>query len=112
MVEFDFSTLQGRLRFSRARNKVSQETMANIIGVSQKTYNNYESEKTPVPHDKAIKLLEALNSSFDFIFLGKDTKESRNEAMLNIRQNTQLDTKIENGCLVTTTTVPLFKHVG
>lgn len=112
MTHIELASIGSRLKFLRKQMGLTQEQMADKIDLSKSTYRRYEGNESPIPHTALEIITRITNVSLDFLVNGKDLLEDKNETILNIRQNTQFDTKIENGNLVLTTTVPLFKYVG
>lgn len=111
-VMFPLDTVGARLKFMRMNRRLTQREMAEILEVSHSQYQKYESNDNALSV-KGLKILnDVLEMSVDFLVTGKDFNESKNNNMADIRHNTQIETKIEKGCLVITTTVPLFKYVG
>lgn len=112
MTYIEFDSIGSRLKFLRKQKGLSQEKMADDLDISSSSYKNYERGKTAVPHTVLEKISKKLKVSLDFLVNGKDLIKDRNEAILNIRQNTQFDTEIDNGGMVITARVPLFKYIG
>lgn len=112
MIRIELDSIGDRLKLIRKSKGYTQSEMADILNISFSTYRRYEMNKTPVPHTVLEILIKKTSASFDFLILGKDLVEDKNESMIRIRQNTQIDTKIENGNLIITTTIPLSKFIG
>lgn len=106
------NTVGARLKFMRMSRRLTQREMAKILEVSHSQYQKYESNDNALSVKGLKRLNDVLEISIDFLVTGKDLNENRNNNMVDIRHNTQIDTKIEEGCLIITTTVPLFKYVG
>lgn len=111
-MQQDLETIGSRLRFLRKSIGLSQGEMAEKLDLSTSTYKNYELNKTPIPHTVLKKIENETKTSLDFLVNGKDLLKDRNETILNIRHNTQFETKIDNGDMVITARIPLFKYIG
>ena len=59
-----------RLRELRKRKKLSQQELANLLGVTQATLSGWETEKYRIDNDNLIKCSEILNTTTDYL-LGK-----------------------------------------
>ncbi len=60
-----------RLREARKKARLSQQQVADYIGISQNTYSYWENEKYNVDSESLRKLSELFNTSVDYL-LGKD----------------------------------------
>lgn len=112
MQHFELNQIGDRLRFLRKSIGLSQEAMAEKLYLSVSTYKNYELNKTPSSHITLKKISDIFDVSLEFLINGKDLLKDRNESILNIRHNTQFETKIDNGDMVITARIPLFKYIG
>lgn len=56
-----------RIRELREDNDLTQEQIANILHVGQRTYSDYESGKTRIPLESVMVLARYYNVSMDFI---------------------------------------------
>ena len=56
-----------RMRNLRQDNDLSQKKVADILGVAQTTYSQYELEKRPMPIDYLIALCKFYNVSADYM---------------------------------------------
>ena len=56
-----------RIRYLREYNELTQQYIADILKVSQRTYCDYESGKTRIPVDSLIILAQLYNVSMDYI---------------------------------------------
>lgn len=66
------------LKFLRKRTGLTQQTIANNIGIAQQTYAGYESGKHEPSIEIAIRLANFYNISMDYItgrFIGSDTSK-------------------------------------
>ena len=93
-------------------NDFSQTNFAKLLGVSLSAYKNYELNKTPISHTVLKKIEDETKTSLEFLINGKDLLKDRNETILKIKHNTQFETKIDNGDMVITARIPLFKYIG
>lgn len=55
------------MRNSRQDNDLSQKKVADMLGVAQTTYSQYELEKRPMPIDYLIALCKFYNVSADYM---------------------------------------------
>ena len=56
-----------RIRELREDNMFTQQKIAELLNIGQRTYCDYESGKTRVPIDSLIKLASFYNVSMDYI---------------------------------------------
>ncbi len=56
-----------RMRNLRQDNDLSQKKVADMLGVDQTTYSQYELEKRPMPIDYLIALCKFYNVSADYM---------------------------------------------
>ena len=56
-----------RMRNLRQDNDLSQKKVADMLGVAQTTYSQYELEKRPMPIDYLIALYKFYNVSADYM---------------------------------------------
>jgi len=56
-----------RLRELREDRDLSQETIARLLNVSQRTYSRYENNERAIPLESLIKLTDFYNVSLDYI---------------------------------------------
>ena len=56
-----------RMRNLRQDNDLSQKKVADLLGVAQTTYSQYELEKRPMPIDYLIALCKFYNVSADYM---------------------------------------------
>lgn len=64
-----------RLKDLREDNDLYQKQIADIIGVSQQYYSEYEKGNRPIPLEKIIKLANYYNVSLDYIVGITDEKK-------------------------------------
>ena len=55
------------LKLLRTKNKISQQQLADIIGVTQQSINKYENHKIEPDIQTLIKLAEYFNTSVDYL---------------------------------------------
>lgn len=60
-----------RLREVRKSKKLTQIELANMLGISQKSYSHWENNKTFPNFETLIKLVDLLDVSLDWLF-GRD----------------------------------------
>ncbi len=63
-----------RIRELRQDNDYTQQKIADILGVAQTTYSQYELEKRPMPIEYLVALCKFYNVSADYI-LGLTNKK-------------------------------------
>lgn len=112
MNQINLNSINDRLKFIRKSKGLSQQEMADFIDVSLMSYRRYERGGKSIPHTILETITKKTDISLEFLINGKDLLKNRNETILNIRQNTQFETKIDNGDMVITARIPLFKYIG
>lgn len=63
-----------RIRNLRQDNDLSQKKIADMLGIAQTTYSQYELEKRPMPIDYLIALCKFYNVSSDYMLGFTDKK--------------------------------------
>ena len=56
-----------RIREIREDNHITQQKIADLLHIGQRTYADYESGKTRIPVDSLMKLAKYYNVSMDYI---------------------------------------------
>ena len=56
-----------RIREVRENAELTQQRIADLLNIGQRTYSDYESGKTRIPIDSLITLAEYYNISMDYI---------------------------------------------
>lgn len=56
-----------RIREIREENALTQQKIANLLNIGQRTYADYESGKTRIPVDSLLILARFYNVSLDYI---------------------------------------------
>ena len=56
-----------RIREIREDNSLSQQNVADLLHIGQRTYSDYESGKTRIPVDNLLILAKFYNVSMDYI---------------------------------------------
>ncbi len=56
-----------RIRAIREDRSLTQQKIADLLHIGQRTYSDYESGKTRIPIDSLIKLAKFYNVSVDYI---------------------------------------------
>lgn len=64
-----------RIREIREDNFQTQQQIADLLHIGQRTYSDYESGKTRIPVDSLIILAQYYNVSLDFISGASDIKK-------------------------------------
>lgn len=63
-----------RIRAIREDNDLTQQRVADLLGVGQRTYADYESGKTRIPVERLLVLAKFYNVSMDYITGASDVK--------------------------------------
>lgn len=63
-----------RIREIREDNSLSQQRVADLLHIGQRTYSDYESGKTRIPVDNLLVLAKFYNVSMDYITGASDLK--------------------------------------
>lgn len=63
-----------RIREIREDNSLTQQQIAEILHVGQRTYSDYETGKTRIPVDSLLRLAKYYDLSMDYISGASDTK--------------------------------------
>lgn len=111
MIENSLNTLKQRLLSLRKAKEMSQTDVANKLGIAFRTYQNYENEKNSIPHDIVVKLSQLHKVSLNFILLGENDLLKTENLLLDIKNNTFVETRLENGFLVTIVRAPLSQFL-
>lgn len=61
-----------RLKQLRTEKKMTQQTLANLVGVNRVTYTNWENGKREPELDKVVDLATELNSTVDYLLGNSD----------------------------------------
>lgn len=112
MNEIKLNSLKGRLFMLRKAKRMSQGDIANEIGINIRTYQNYENEKNSIPHDIIIKLAKIYNVSLNFLLLGENDLFNKENKLVDIKNNTDVHVRLDNGVLITTGRTPLAEYIG
>ena len=67
MFEVKFMRYNERIREIREENFMTQQKVADLLNVVQRTYADYESGKTRIPVDSLLILAKFYNVSLDYI---------------------------------------------
>ena len=67
-----------RIKEIRIENNLSQEDIANIIGIARQTYNHYEVKENIIPLKHLISLSNYYNVSIDYLLGLTMTKQYKN----------------------------------
>lgn len=68
-------TYNERIREIREDNQLTQQKVADLLNIGQRTYADYESGKTRIPVDNLMKLARFYNVSMDYITGASDVKK-------------------------------------
>lgn len=63
-----------RIREIREDYSITQQTIATLLNIGQRTYSDYESGKTRIPIDSLLILAKYYNVSLDYITGASDIK--------------------------------------
>lgn len=83
-------TIGARLRQLRNKNKLSQEDIGDICGVSKAMVSQWESDLVTPPTDRLISLHKEVNFSADWLLFGADREEELNpplRALLKVAES-------------------------
>lgn len=72
-----------RIQTLRKSKNLSQEELANEIGVSRQAVSKWESEQSTPDLDKIIALSEYFNVSTDYLLKGKESQTSETKSMIS-----------------------------
>lgn len=64
-----------RIREIREDNQLTQQKVADLLNIGQRTYADYESGKTRIPVDNLMKLAKFYDVSMDYITGASDIKK-------------------------------------
>lgn len=112
MNRFETNLIGDRLRFLRKSKGLSQGAAATLLETPISSYKKYELNKSTIPHTILEKIVKEMNTTFSFLIYGKDDAMQLEDKLINIRSNTFMETKIENGFLIATTKIPLAHFLG
>lgn len=91
--------LGDKVKFLRKKMKITQQNLAEIIGVSQSTIGMIEGNKQGASNDTLIKLANALNTTVDYL-LSNDIEEIqipvKNVEAAGENSDTNLEFEIED----------------
>ena len=68
-------TYNERIREIREDNQLTQQKIADLLNIGQRTYADYESGKTRIPVDNLMKLAKFYDVSMDYITGASDVKK-------------------------------------
>lgn len=71
-----------RIKKLRTELEMTQEEIAELVGIAQSSYARIESGKKGVSIDTLVAIAEVLNTSLDYIILGKVEQEQKINFML------------------------------
>lgn len=84
------ATFTERLKELRRKNKLTQEELANFLGVTQRTYRNWEQGKTRPDCFQALLIANFFDVSIDYL-VGRVDKECADIGLLDfIRKSRSL----------------------
>ena len=69
------NTIGERLRELRKSNSMTQDDLANALGVSRVQVNQWESGSREISNSRIIKIAEFFGTTCDYILLGKETHD-------------------------------------
>jgi transcriptional regulator with XRE-family HTH domain len=64
-----------RIREIREDNSITQQKIADLLHIGQRTYADYESGKTRIPVESLLKLARFYNVSMDYISGASDVRK-------------------------------------
>lgn len=68
--------LKTRLKELREDKDLKQKNVAEILGIAQTTYSQYELSKRDIPYEVIVKLAKFYNTSIDYILFLTNEKEA------------------------------------
>ena len=68
--------LKTRLKELREDKDLKQKNVAEVLGIAQTTYSQYELSKRDIPYEVIVKLSEFYNTSVDYILFLTNEKEA------------------------------------
>lgn len=100
-----------RLKTLRISKKLSQVDVSKKLGLSKNAYRSYEIGRTMMSIEIVIKFANELNIPLDFLLYGKNDVTHIENKLIDIKNNTLVETRLENGFLVTTIRTPLSEFL-
>lgn len=76
-----------RLKFLREEKKLSLKDVADVLGISEKSYSNIENGKTRLKMDIMIKLSDYYSINTDYLVCRTDIREPYKKSTLNQNKN-------------------------
>lgn len=74
---------KNNIRFLREKHKLTQQAVADFLGVSLKAYRNYEKSPHTIPMKCAIQLSDKYNVSLDYLLNRYEYTTTGNEYIIN-----------------------------
>lgn len=91
-IHFYMQSLGQKIKLLRERKGVKQETVAQILEISQSNYSRIESEDTEdLPYSKIKKILTAINASMGELEGEKSITNGNNSTVNNNINNSQIN---------------------
>ena len=59
--------LKTNIEVERVRQQMTKLELAQLLGISMKTYSNYVQEKTPIPSDVLVKMADLFGCQTDYL---------------------------------------------
>lgn len=84
-----------RLKEARKKARLSQQQVADHIGISQNTYSYWENGKYNVDSESLKKLSELFNVSIDYLLGVSDEKEEQRTVTLTTRDEKDIEKTLE-----------------
>ena len=81
----DNITIKENIRKARKKRNITQEEMADRLGISLTAYRDLEKGGTAVVHGKVIKMAELLETSTEEIVLGYRPSQLENRTLEDVR---------------------------
>lgn len=92
-------TLGNRLYEMRKAKGLSQENVADILGVTRQTVSKWETDQTTPDFDKILPICQLYNITTEQLLTGEKAENPYNEPENNINENPQDKEKAEKGRL-------------
>jgi len=87
---FDEVPSSSKLETYRKAHRVTQSKMAKMMGVSKRSYCDYESGQTPIPFKALRKLAETTDFDFNELIVGDANRASADYCVRIIQQTRQI----------------------
>lgn len=87
---FDEVPSSSKLEIYRKKYRITQSKMAKMMGVSKRSYCDYESGQTPIPFDTLRKLAETTDLDFNELIIGDKSRAGSEYSKHIIRKTREI----------------------